>query len=144
MRVLVCGGRTFGAFLDGKHHMVTRKEQAFIEQALDEICGETTPTQPLVFESRFHDVVTHVIVGGAKGADTIAERWAREKSIPVTVYPANWDRDKKAAGPIRNKLMLTDGKPDLVVAFPGGSGTGNMIAQAVKAGVKVIPLEMPR
>ena len=33
--------------------------------------------------------------------------------------------------------MLAEGKPDLVVAFPGGAGTANMIEQARAAGVRV-------
>jgi len=33
--------------------------------------------------------------------------------------------------------MLTQGKPDLVVAFPGSKGTENMIRQAQTAGVPV-------
>jgi predicted Rossmann-fold nucleotide-binding protein len=33
--------------------------------------------------------------------------------------------------------MLTKGKPDIVIAFPGGSGTADMICQARKAGVPV-------
>jgi UDP-N-acetylmuramoylalanine-D-glutamate ligase len=58
--------------------------------------------------------------------------------IPVETYEADWDTHGKAAGPIRNKRMLDEGKPDLVVAFPGGRGTANMISQARKAGVEVI------
>ena len=34
--------------------------------------------------------------------------------------------------------MLTDHKPDLVVAFPGGSGTRHMVEIAQKTGVEVI------
>lgn len=46
------------------------------------------------------------------------------------------------AGPMRNRQML-DEKPDLVVAFAGGSGTRNMIDIARRAGVKVIVVEKP-
>jgi hypothetical protein len=41
------------------------------------------------------------------------------------------------AGPLRNYQMLEEGKPDLVVAFPGGGGTKDMVRRAVKAGVSV-------
>ncbi|MEM9912925.1 MAG: hypothetical protein AAF922_19365 [Pseudomonadota bacterium] len=44
----------------------------------------------------------------------------------------------RAAGPIRNKEMLDEGCPDLVVAFPGGRGTANMVKQAQAAGVEVL------
>ena len=33
--------------------------------------------------------------------------------------------------------MLTDGKPDAVLAFPGGRGTQDMIRRAMRAGVPV-------
>jgi hypothetical protein len=36
--------------------------------------------------------------------------------------------------------MLVYGKPQLVVAFPGGGGTANMVEQAEAAGVKVKPI----
>lgn len=80
-----------------------------------------------------------IIEGEARGADTLAKQWAEERYLPVEKYPANWDTHGKAAGPIRNKQMLTEGKPDLVIAFlaPNSRGTANMISQAEKAGVPV-------
>lgn len=76
--------------------------------------------------------------GGAKGVDTFAREWAvTYPAIKRWVAKADWDRYGKSAGPIRNKRML-DWGPDLVVAFPGGKGTANMIKQAEDAGVKVI------
>jgi hypothetical protein len=53
------------------------------------------------------------------------------------MFPAQWDRYGEAAGPIRNAWMLEFGKPDLVVAFPGGRGTADMISKARKAGIEV-------
>jgi hypothetical protein len=82
-----------------------------------------------------------VIHGAAPGADTIAARAAsRVGTLNVEAYPANWAQYGRAAGPIRNKLMLELGRPDLVIAFrlDGPSkGTDNMIQQARKAGVPV-------
>ena len=43
----------------------------------------------------------------------------------------------KKAGPLRNQRMLDEGKPDLVVAFPGGGGTKDMVRRSVKAGVPI-------
>lgn len=70
----------------------------------------------------------------------MGERYARERNIPVRAFPADWTTHGKAAGPIRNSQMLKEGLPDLVVAFlaPDSRGTANMIAQAEKAGVKTI------
>lgn len=76
MRILVCGGRDFSN-----------------EMAL------TTALCALIPD------VDHVIVGGAPGADTLAEKWARGRCIPVTVYMADWLFHGKAAGPLRNMKM---------------------------------------
>jgi hypothetical protein len=81
---------------------------------------------------------TVVIHGAARGADSLAHRWARNTYTPVESYPADWKRDGKAAGPIRNAKMLAEGKPDLVIAFPGGNGTAHMVKIAKAKGVQVI------
>jgi hypothetical protein len=57
--------------------------------------------------------------------------------VPIDVYVAQWKKHGRAAGPIRNQRMLDEGKPDLVVAFPGGRGTADMIRRAERAGVPV-------
>lgn len=77
-----------------------------------------------------------IIAGGAKGADSYASSWAIARFVELEEYPANWDRDKKAAGPIRNRLMLSKGI-DILLAFPGGRGTADMIKICQTAGVKV-------
>ena len=78
-----------------------------------------------------------VINGGAPGADTLASGWAITHNVPYVEIKANWGKDGKAAGPIRNQRMIDKCKPDLVVAFPGGRGTADMVARARKAGVSV-------
>ena len=45
------------------------------------------------------------------------------------------------AGHIRNQQMIDEGKPDLVVAFPGGAGTADMIRRAKKHNLKVIEVK---
>jgi len=88
---------------------------------------------------------TIIIEGGARGADTIAKEEAELRSFQVMEFPAQWNKYGKSAGPIRNKQMLDEGKPDLVVAFhndiKNSKGTKNMIKQAKKAGIKVILVE---
>jgi hypothetical protein len=111
LRVLVCGGRQF-------------KDAAFLSAKLDELHRQY----------RF----TTLIEGDAEGADRMAGAWADANGIELLVYPADWENLKRKAGPIRNKQMLDEGKPDLVVAFPGTSGTFNMCRQAEAAGVPVI------
>lgn len=72
------------------------------------------------------------------GADRLAEQWAFMKGIPYKGYPANWRTLGWAAGPIRNGEMLKAEKPDMVLAFPGGSGTADCVKQAKKLGIPVI------
>lgn len=79
-----------------------------------------------------------IVEGGARGADAIARGWAKARNVPCHTVPADWERHGKAAGPIRNRAMLDQYTPELVVAFPGGRGTANMIAQATTRGVRVI------
>lgn len=78
-----------------------------------------------------------VIHGGCPtGADAFAQEWA-SPVVPIEMYAAEWDKHGKAAGPIRNQRMIDEGKPDLVVAFPGGRGTADMVRRARKAGIPV-------
>lgn len=80
-----------------------------------------------------HDVEIKVVIHGcANGVDTMAGAWAAAWGIPVEEYPANWKDYGRAAGPIRNRQMLTEGKPDLLIAWleQGSRGTKNMIDQA--------------
>lgn len=87
-----------------------------------------------------HD--THTIIhGGARGADTLAGEVAAEIGIAAKVYPADWKTHGKAAGPIRNQQMLDDGKPAMVIAFPGGKGTEDMVRRANNAGIFVIRVD---
>lgn len=113
-RVLVCGGRdyvemdTVSDVLDGIHHR------------------------------RADGGIGTVISGTATGADTLGEVWAMANRVPVERYEPDWAKYGRAAGPVRNRQMLVEGKPTLVVAFPGGRGTANMIKQARAAGVPVL------
>ena len=82
---------------------------------------------------------TVIIHGNANGADTIAGEIGKELNLEVIPYPAKWKRYGRSAGPIRNKQMIDEGHPDLVVAFHNdiinSKGTADMIRQAKKAGI---------
>lgn len=75
--------------------------------------------------------------GGARGADALAAAWAKERRVKHFAVPAKWSKYGKRAGPLRNQAMLGHGV-DLVVAFPGGHGTADMVSRARKAGVRVL------
>ncbi len=88
---------------------------------------------------------TIIIEGCAKGADSISGYIARQLNYRVLEFPANWKRYGRSAGPIRNKQMLDEGKPDLVLAFhtniQNSKGTKDMIEQSEKRGIKVMLIE---
>lgn len=109
MRLLVCGGRDYC-------------NKAAVFEALDRAHAKRP--------------VTVLIHGAARGADSLAEDWAVCRHIEVMAFPADW-RLGKGAGPLRNEMMLQNGKPDGVVAFPGGRGTAHMVGLALKAGLPV-------
>lgn len=77
-----------------------------------------------------------IIQGGARGADFLAAHWAETNEIPCLRVPAKWSVFANQAGRLRNRAML-DYKPDLVLAFPGGAGTRNMIETARDHGIEV-------
>jgi hypothetical protein len=111
MKVLICGGRNFNQY-------------GLLSSRLNELHNI----------NRF----TMICHGGARGADTLAGSWAFANKIPVQVYNAQWNTYGRRAGGIRNQLMLDDFKPDMVIAFPGGHGTDNMVRKALYAKVPVI------
>ena len=122
VRMLVCGGRDYTDW---------HKMQTYVQNS-----WSGTP----------RDTIT-VISGGAIGADFLIKcvvQYMNEQlgwKLGFKEYPADWKKYGRGAGPIRNQQMLDEGKPNLVVAFPGGRGTADMVARAKKAGVKVIEID---
>lgn len=82
--------------------------------------------------------VSSIIHGPVGVADSLAGRWAVENSISVSEFSALWDIYGRVAARRRNLHLLAEGKPDLVLAFPGGLGTANMVYLAREAGVPTI------
>lgn len=77
-----------------------------------------------------------VIHGDAAGADTLADKAARELGYHVRKYPADWKMGKMA-GKSRNTAMLNMEHPNAVLAFwkDESPGTGDMIDKALDSGV---------
>jgi len=117
LTVLICGGRDYTdvervyAFLDNIHK-----------------------TRPIGL----------IVTGACKygGADLLAENWARNREIDYLGVPAKWKTGgkKNAEGPIRNKLMIDLVNPEIVIGFPGGSGTAGMLRIAEKKGIWAVDL----
>jgi hypothetical protein len=81
-----------------------------------------------------------VVSGCSRGLDTIVIHLCDVVfKIPVKKFPANWDRFGKVAGIYRNKQMLSEGRPDLVIVFhnylPYDTGVKHMFDIARLAGL---------
>lgn len=129
MKVLVCGGRTYGELPRVNHpdyHRLYAKavaERQRVREVLDAVLAK-------------HGMFT-LIHGGAKGADRLAGLWGEALLEKVIPCPADWEREGRRAGLLRNQQMLDEHKPDAVIAFPGGRGTAHMVRIAKAAGVPV-------
>lgn len=114
LRVLVCGGRLYA-------------DQGRLFAVLDDL------------RARFGALC--VIEGGAQGADHLARKWALKHGQDLVTFEADWKKYGRGAGPIRNQRMLDEGKPDRVLAFPGGKGTADMIRRARQTDVYIVQFD---
>ncbi len=117
MRVLVCGGR------DGQ-------DSDYVEKTLDRLLAARGP-----FERLLH--------GDARGVDRMAGKWARDHHVLEWDFLPEWHRVDSEHGLNRNQRMIEAGSPDLVIAFPGGVGTENMVEMAKAAHIEVIEIPPP-
>ncbi len=113
MKVVVCGGRDYNDI-----------RNVFLK--LDEFHAETP--------------ITELMQGGATGADYIAKTWAEKRGVINHTIKADWKKNGRAAGPMRNDEML-NWEPDVVLAFPGGIGTQDMKNRADQRKVRVVVFE---
>lgn len=112
VKILVCGGRDY-------------HNQGLVNIVLS-----------VMWSWRPFDILIH---GDARGADTLARKWADQNSVNHQPYPADWHQYGKAAGKIRNREMIRE-QPEIVLAFPGGGGTQDMINVAQETGIPVFDL----
>lgn len=124
MRVLVCGGRNYGMMSQGREVATAQEER--LHAVLDKLHVEAG--------------ITCIIEGGASGADHLAHAWAAKNRVDHEQYPADWESFGSFAGSRRNAQMLAEGRPDVVVAFPGGAGTRDMVKKARRAAVEVVEI----
>ena len=111
IKVIIAGGRNFE-----QYQLLKLKCDAILREVKDEI---------------------QIVSGGAKGADKLGERYAKERGYICKIFEADWDKNGKAAGHIRNEEMAKYG--DCLIAFWDGysKGTKNMIDNAGKCGLKI-------
>ena len=84
--------------------------------------------------------ISSIISGGAKGADTLAERWANENNIPIILYKPDWKKYGRAAGLRRNENIIES--CDFCLAFWDGKSKGTKfsidLCKKLKKPIKVV------
>ena len=101
----------------------------------------------LALPNRDFDVT--LIHGDARGVDTFAKEVAWNdfhngtigmawKTKPYSVSKEEWKQYGRQAGPRRNRIMLTESKPHVLISFPGGRGTADCIRTAGELGISVV------
>ncbi len=84
-----------------------------------------------------------VVSGGAEGIDKCGEFFAIDMKsmdgteIDVKVFPAEWDKHGKSAGPIRNKQMAEYADMLLLIWDGESKGSANMKLEMKKLGKPV-------
>jgi len=91
-------------------------------------------------------VPIEIVSGRAKGADQLGERYADERGYKVKMFPAQWTKYHRKAGPIRNEQMAQYVSPDgaCVVFWDGiSSGSEHMIetAKTYKLKLRIVQYE---
>jgi predicted Rossmann fold nucleotide-binding protein DprA/Smf involved in DNA uptake len=106
-------------------------------------CRSVTPGLAAVFlleaieASGWAGRITEVVSGCARGIDAAGDAYALEHGIRVSYFPADWRRDGRAAGPIRNRKMAAYADALLAVWDKKSRGTKNMIDEARRARLDV-------
>ena len=106
------------------------------------VCGDRnwTDTEAIKRELKNYSKDTVIVHGACRGADRIAGEIGKELGLTIEEFPADWRKHGKAAGHIRNKQMIDEGKPNLVLAFhsdiESSKVTKNMLRQSEKAGIE--------
>lgn len=70
----------------------------------------------------YENMITLIVSGGAKGADKLGERWAKENNKELLLFYPDWKKYGKSAGVIRNKEIIENS--DIVFAFWDGTSKG--------------------
>lgn len=96
-KVAIVGSRTF-------------TDYDLAEKFIDKVCEED------------YIPIEKIISGGAKGADTIAEEYARKHNIDTQIFKPDWEKYGKSAGFRRNKDIIEN--CDICIAFWDGESKG--------------------
>lgn len=94
----------------------------------------------IVEESPFD--ITEVVSGGARGVDSLGERWAEYHDVPTTgdrfhISSEEWDEMGSKAGPLRNADMAEYADAAIAIWDGQSPGTRSMIEKAYEEGIPV-------
>lgn len=102
-----------------------------------------------IMTNQINPELIEIISGGAKGADTLAIKFAKEYNLNYKVMNADWNKYGKRAGIIRNAEMLTYAisNPNdiaILISFWNGTskGTKHMIDISNDKGIIVKVMEI--
>ena len=86
---------------------------------------------------------TEIVSGGARGVDTLAERWADQNNIPKVIFKPDYKRHGRAS-PIKRNVLIVEAA-DLVVAIWDGESRGTKFtidyAKQVGKPVQIVLIE---
>ena len=83
-----------------------------------------------VLESNFK--ISEIVSGRAIGVDSLGEQIAMQLNLPLSLFPANWNKYGKSAGYIRNKEMAKYADAAIIIWDGESDGTKNMIDEMKK------------
>ena len=125
MKVAIVGSRDFD-WTPTKKNEYTKGKRMFIEMLVASLGHED-----------------YVVSGGANGVDTWAEHYAMRHDVSRIIHEADWGKHGKAAGPIRNALIVRDA--DILFAFytdrATSRGTNNCVSQAKRKNIPVFEFD---
>jgi hypothetical protein len=93
----------------------------------------------------FRDKIDMIVSGGARGADTVAQRYAKENGLSILIhYPDYKKYGRKKAPAMRNLKIADDAERMIAIPFKRSVGTWHAIRAMQKLGkpVQVIDLEV--
>lgn len=115
----------------------TRDAKFSLRELFNEICAMYNN-----WEDPDAHSITEIVSGNSGNIDKLGEELAQILEIPVTRFPAEWDKYGKAAGPIRNHLMAVYADAALIIRKDKSKGSTDMLEQANERGIPVTLVEI--
>ena len=81
--------------------------------------------------------ISLVVCGNAAGVDDLGKQHAYENKLPLVIFPANWEGEGKAAGPLRNQRMAEYADACIIICKKDSRGSRDMAFRAAKHGLKL-------